>query len=265
MPDLEEYMRILQCLAIEKEQDRINQLRRNPEPEVLEDLQASPPVTPENEESCWIDDPLTSEDESESQQSIQGITPIEVTLNVIIQDDSSSEASYVEATYSQTTSGSISSEVTSSHVTSTEISPSQASSSETVTSEFKLFPTDHHEEALANEIFFNENPVNWSQIPNLIGDVWTDEILNKEEKLMDVVQDLFPQNAPCNAITEDGNVATETFSANEKNQPLDPKGDLPNEEPSPEALEVGRGTRSGRDYHKNYNQSSSSYVNPLGK
>ena len=66
MPDLEEYARILQHLAIEQEQDRINQLHQNPEPEVPENLQASPPVTPENEESCWIDDPLTSEDESDS-------------------------------------------------------------------------------------------------------------------------------------------------------------------------------------------------------
>ena len=138
--------------------------------------------------------------------------------------------------------------------------------STTVTSEFKPLLSDHHEEALANEVLFNEDLVNWSQIPNLIGDVWTDEILNKEEKLLDVVQDLFPENAPCNAITEDGNAAAEMFSANEKDQPLNPEGDLPNEEPSPEALEVGKGTRSGRDYHKNYNQSSSSsYVNPSGK
>ena len=149
-------------------------------------------------------------------------------------------------------------------MTSTEISSSQPSSPETVTLEFKPLPTGHHEEALALE-FFNENSVNWSQIPNLIGDVWTDEILNKEEKLLDVIQDLFPENAPCNAITEDGNAAAETFSANEKDQHLDPEGDLPNEEPSPEAFEVGRGTHSGRDYHKNYNQSSSSYVNPSGK
>ena len=55
------------------------------------------------------------------------------------------------------------------------------------------------------------------------------------------------------------------FQQNEKDQLLDPEGDLPNEEPSPKALEVGRGTRFGRDYLKNYNQSSSSYVNPLGK
>ena len=70
MPDLEEYARILQRLAIKQEQDCINQLHQNPELEVPENLQASPPVTPENEESCWIDDPLTSEDESDSQQSI---------------------------------------------------------------------------------------------------------------------------------------------------------------------------------------------------
>ena len=76
---------------------------------------------------------------------------------------------------------------------------------------------------------------------------------------------MFPENAPCNAITEDDNAATETSSANEKGQPLDPKGDLPNKDPSPEALEVGRGTRSGRDYYKSYNQPSSSYVNPSGK
>ena len=66
MPDLEEYARVLQRLAIEQEQDRINQLHQNLEPEVPENLQASPPVTPENEESCWIDDPLTLEDESDS-------------------------------------------------------------------------------------------------------------------------------------------------------------------------------------------------------
>ena len=47
--------------------------------------------------------------------------------------------------------------------------------------------------------------------------------------------------------------------------PLIPEGDLPNEEPSPEALEVGRGTRADRDYHKNYKQPSSSFVNPSGK
>ena len=56
MPDLEEYARILQRLTIEQVRDRINQLRQNqnPEPEVLENLQASLPVTPENEESCWM-------------------------------------------------------------------------------------------------------------------------------------------------------------------------------------------------------------------
>ncbi|XXG53412.1 hypothetical protein AAC387_Pa03g1503 [Persea americana] len=52
MPDLEEYARILQHLAIEQEQDRINQLHQNPEPEVPENLRASLPVTPENEENC---------------------------------------------------------------------------------------------------------------------------------------------------------------------------------------------------------------------
>ncbi|XXG62828.1 hypothetical protein AAC387_Pa05g1132 [Persea americana] len=52
MPDLEEYARILQRLAIEQEQDRINQLHQNPELEVPENLQAPSPVTPKNEESC---------------------------------------------------------------------------------------------------------------------------------------------------------------------------------------------------------------------
>ncbi|KAJ8627667.1 hypothetical protein MRB53_020974 [Persea americana] len=61
MPDLQEYARILQCLGIEQEQDRINQLHQNQEPKILENLQASPPVTPGNEESSWIDDPLTLE------------------------------------------------------------------------------------------------------------------------------------------------------------------------------------------------------------
>ena len=66
--DLKEYVRrTLQHLAIEQEQDHINQLRHNREPEVPENLQISPPVTPENEESCWVDDPLTSDDESDSQ------------------------------------------------------------------------------------------------------------------------------------------------------------------------------------------------------
>ena len=67
MPDLEVYTRILQHLAIEQEQDRINQLRRNPELEIPENLQTSLLLTPKNEESCWVDDSLTSEDESESQ------------------------------------------------------------------------------------------------------------------------------------------------------------------------------------------------------
>ena len=161
MPDLEEYARILQRLAIEQEQDRINQLHQNPEPEVPENLQASPPVTPENEESCWIDDPLTSEDESDSQRSIMEASSIEVACNVIVQDDSASEAPSAEATDSQNVSSSISSGATYSWVTSTEITPSQPSSPERVTSEFKPLPTDHHEEALARD-FFNENPVNWS-------------------------------------------------------------------------------------------------------
>ncbi|XXG59329.1 hypothetical protein AAC387_Pa04g1433 [Persea americana] len=212
MPDLGVYARILQHLAIEQEQDRINQLHQNPEPEVPENPQASLPVTPENEESCWIDDPLTSEDESDSQRSIMEASSIEVACNVIVQDDSASETPSAEATDSQNVSSSISSGATYSRVTSTEITPSQPSSPETVTSEFKPLLTDHHEEALADEVF-KENPVNWSQVPNLIG-VWTDEILDKEEKLLEAVQDLFPENAPCNAITEDGNAAPEAFSAN---------------------------------------------------
>ncbi|XXG88145.1 hypothetical protein AAC387_Pa12g0394 [Persea americana] len=265
MPDLEEYARILQRLAIEQEQDRINQLHQNPEPEVPENLQASPPVTPENEKSCWIDDPLTSEDESDSQRFIMEASSIKVACNVIVQDYNASEAPSAEATDSQNVSGSISSGATYSRVTSTQIAPSQPSSPETVTSEFKPLPTDHHEEALADEVF-KENPVNWSQVPNLIGDVWTDEILDKEEKLLEAVQDLFPENAPCNAITEDGNAAIEAFSVNQEDQPLEPEGGLPKEEPPLEAFEVGKGTRSGLDYHKNYNQpSSSSYVNPSGK
>ena len=86
---------------------------------------------------------------------------IEVACNVIVQDDSASEASSAEATDSQNASGSISSGATSSPVTSTEIASSQPSSPETMTSEFKPRPTDHHEEALADEVF-KENPVNWS-------------------------------------------------------------------------------------------------------
>ncbi|XXG47521.1 hypothetical protein AAC387_Pa02g2156 [Persea americana] len=265
MPDLEEYARILQRLAIEQDQDRINQLYQNPEPEVLDNLQASPPVTPENEESCWIDDPLTSEDESDSQRSIMEASSIKVACNVIVQDDNASEAPSAEATDSQNVSGSISSGATYSRVTSTEIAPSQRSSPETVTSEFKPLLTDHHEEALVDEVF-KENLVNWSQVPNLIGDVWTDEILDKEEKLLEAFQDLVPENALCNAITEDGNAATEAFSANQEDQPLEPEGGLSKEEPPLEAFEVGKGTRFGRDYHKNYTQpSSSSYVNPSGK
>ena len=80
----------------------------------------------------------------------------------------------------------------SSHVTSTEIAPSQASSPETVTSEFKPLPASHHEEALADEVLFNENPINWSQIPDLIGDVWTDEILHKEKKVAGSCSGLVP-------------------------------------------------------------------------
>ena len=99
----------------------------------------------------------------------------------------------------------------------------------------------------------------------LIGDVSNNKIFNKEEKLLDAIQNLFPENAPCNAITENSNAEAETSSINENDQPLDPEGDLPNEDPSPEALEVGIGTCSGWDYNKNYNQCSSSYVNPSGK
>ncbi|XXG47282.1 hypothetical protein AAC387_Pa02g1950 [Persea americana] len=203
MPDLEEYAMILQHLAIEQEHDRINQLRHNPKSKIPENSEKSRKTSPQSPQSSG-------------------------------REDSASEALSAEVANSQTTSGSISSEATSSRVTSTEISSSQPSSLETMYSEFKPLSTDHHGEALADDVL-KENP------------------------------DLFPENAPCNAITEDGNAAAETFSANEKDQPLDLEGDLPNEEPSPEALEVGRGTRSGWDYHKNYNQSSSSYVNPSGK
>ena len=52
IPDLEEYARILQHLAIEQEQDCIDKLRHNLEPEVPEKLQETPPLTPKNEESC---------------------------------------------------------------------------------------------------------------------------------------------------------------------------------------------------------------------
>ncbi|KAJ8649276.1 hypothetical protein MRB53_002299 [Persea americana] len=78
---------------------------------------------------------------------------IEVTCNVVVQDDSASEAPSAEATYSQNASGSISSGATSSRVTSTKIASSQPSSPETVTAEFKPLPPDHHEEALVDEIF----------------------------------------------------------------------------------------------------------------
>ncbi|XXG53361.1 hypothetical protein AAC387_Pa03g1463 [Persea americana] len=185
--------------------------------------------------------------------------------NMIVQDDSASEASSAEAADSQNASGSISSGATSSRVTSTEIASSQPSSPEMVTSEFKPLPTGHHEEALVDEVF-KEDPVNWSQIPNLMVEVWTDEILDKEEKLLEAIQDLFPENALCNAITEDGNTAAEAFLANQDDQPLEPEEGLPKEKPPLEPFEVGKGTRSGRDYHKNYNQpSSSSYINPSGK
>ncbi|KAJ8639913.1 hypothetical protein MRB53_016607 [Persea americana] len=247
MPDLKEYARILQRLTIEQEQDHINQLHQNPEPKVPENLQASSPMTPKNEESCWIDDPFTSEDESDSQRSIMEASSIEVACNVIVQDDSASEASSAEATDSQKASGSISSGATYSRVTSTEIAPSEPSSPETVTSEFKPLPTDHQEEALADEVF-KENLVNWSQVPNLIGDVWTDEILDKEKKLLEAAQDLFPENAPCNAIAEDGNVAAEAFSANEEDRPLEPEGGLPKEEPPLEAFEVGKGPKEAFKY-----------------
>ncbi|XXG47306.1 hypothetical protein AAC387_Pa02g1972 [Persea americana] len=86
---------------------------------------------------------------------------IEVACNVIVQDNSASEAPSAEATDSQNVSSSISSGATYSRVTSTEITPSQPLSPETVTSEFKPLPTDHHEEALTDEVF-KENPVNWS-------------------------------------------------------------------------------------------------------
>ncbi|XXG76866.1 hypothetical protein AAC387_Pa08g1139 [Persea americana] len=210
-PDLEEYARILQRLAIKQEQDRINQLHQNLEPEVPENLQACPPVTPKNEEDCWVDDPFTSEDESDSQQSIMEASSIKVASNVIVQDDSASEASSAKAADYQNVSSNISSGATSSHMTSTEIAPSQASSPETVTSEFKPLPTGHHEEALANE-------------------------------------DLFPENVSCNTITEDGNATAETFLANEKDQPLDPEEGLPKEEPPLEAFEVGKGSKEAFKY-----------------
>ncbi|MFX5245007.1 hypothetical protein ABTD35_19455, partial [Acinetobacter baumannii] len=54
MPDLEEYARILQRLALEQEQERVNEPPRNPEPEVPEDHQVHPPFTPENGENCWV-------------------------------------------------------------------------------------------------------------------------------------------------------------------------------------------------------------------
>ena len=86
---------------------------------------------------------------------------IEVACHMIVQDDSASEASSAETIDFKNASGSISSGAMSSHVTYTEITPFHASSPETVTSEFKPYPTDRHEEALADEIF-KEKSVNWS-------------------------------------------------------------------------------------------------------
>ncbi|WP_211372176.1 hypothetical protein, partial [Flagellimonas olearia] len=179
MPDLEEYARILQHLALEQEQDHANEPPRNPEHEVPEENQVHSPSTPENGESCWIDNPLTSEDESDSEQAT---SPTRASCNVIYQGYSSSEASSDEITYTPTTPSNVSSGATSSHVTFTEMTPSQVSSPETVTSGYTFFPTDHHE----------ENPDN---------DTWDDEIVNTEERLLDAVQDLLPENAPCNTVT----------------------------------------------------------------
>ena len=83
MPNHEEYVGILHYLAIEHKQDHISRLCYNQNPEL---------EVPENETSCWIDDPLPSEDESDSQQSIQGAS-IGVVCNATIRDDSSSKAS----------------------------------------------------------------------------------------------------------------------------------------------------------------------------
>ncbi|XXG73131.1 hypothetical protein AAC387_Pa07g2099 [Persea americana] len=69
MPDLEEYARILQRLAIEQEQDRINQLHQNPEPEVPENPQASPPNLPN---LCQAD----------TQQVWPALTPLETPADV---------------------------------------------------------------------------------------------------------------------------------------------------------------------------------------
>ena len=107
-------------------------------------------------------------------------------------------------------------------------------------------PTDYHEETS-------------------VINAWGDGLVDTERNLVDVVQDLFPKNAPCNTITGDGNFATCISSVNEGRQPLDPEDALMIEDPSQEALEIGRGTRSSRDYHKNYNQSPFTYVNPSGK
>ena len=98
-----------------------------------------------------------------------------------------------ESTYTPATPSNVSSEATSSHVTFTEMTPSQVSSPETVTSKFTPFLTE--------------------EFPAI--DVWDDELVN-EERLLDAVQDLFPENAPCNTITEGGNSAADSSSANEK-------------------------------------------------
>ena len=38
--------------------------------------------------------------------------------------------------------------------------------------DIRHLPTDHIEEAPADEVFFNENPINCSQIPDLIGKMY---------------------------------------------------------------------------------------------
>ncbi|WP_170284066.1 hypothetical protein, partial [Flagellimonas olearia] len=72
---------------------------------------------------------------------------------------------------------------------------------ETVTSEFTFFLTDHLEE-------------------NSAINAWDDELVNTEEKLLDAVQDLLPENAPCNTITEDGNSAADTSPVDENDSLL---------------------------------------------
>ena len=109
MPDLEENARILQRLALEQEQDRVNELLRIPESEVPEDHRVLSPLTPENGENCWIDDPLTSEDGSDSEQAT---SPTKAAYNVIIRGYSSSETSSDEITYTPTTPSTISSGAT---------------------------------------------------------------------------------------------------------------------------------------------------------